>query len=171
MGEAFKSPAFVAYYGLLQLHAQTLERIERDFEAQAGFPASWYELMACVEGEHAEGKRMNELADILLISRGGATKLVARMEEAGYVERVTPKHDRRATFARLTPKGAEAAAAAHPIQLALVEQYFGSHVDQADLDDLTRIADKVLKGIDAECSWLDEIKGSEVAKLAEGAQA
>ncbi len=52
--------------------------------------------------------RMGELADNLLLSRGGATRLVARLEEAGLVERVIPPDDRRATYAVITEKGVEA---------------------------------------------------------------
>lgn len=166
MGVENHGPAFAAYYGVLQLHAHTLEPIERDFEAQAGFPASWYEVLACLQGAGGEGQRMNELADQLLISRGGATKLIGRMEEAGYVERHTPKSDRRATFAVLTPKGAEAVSKAHPVQLALVEKYFGQFVDDEDRAHLSRISGKVLEGLGVECEWLDELAASTAAGAA-----
>ena len=47
---------------------------------------------------------MNELADDLVLSRGGATRLIARMEEEGLVTRETPADDRRATYAVVTPR-------------------------------------------------------------------
>ena len=156
MGEHLHTPAFVAWYGLLQLQARTFEPIARDFEERTGLLASWYEVMACLQNE-PEGQRMNELAEDLLISRGGATKLVARLEEAGYVERITPKTDRRATFARLTPEGERAVLAAHPVQLELVQEYFGKFLDEDDLQALTRIASKALTGLGAQCDWLSAV--------------
>jgi DNA-binding MarR family transcriptional regulator len=133
MGEHLHTPAFAAYYGLLQVQARTFEAIARELEARTGLPASWYEVLACLQNCEEEGQRMNELADDLLISRGGATKLIARMEEAGLVERFTPKSDRRATYAKLTPKGMDAAMVAHPIQLELTEEYFGRFLDPQQL--------------------------------------
>ncbi len=156
MGEHLHTSSFIAYYGLLQLQARTFERLARDLEAQTGLPASWYELLACLQSE-PDGQRMNELADDLLISRGGATKLVARLEDAGYVERYTPKTDRRATYAKLTKAGEDAVMAAHPVQLALVEEHFGQYLDEGELSQLTRIASKVLTGLGAQCNWLEAV--------------
>lgn len=156
MGEHLHTESFVAFYGLLQVQARTFEPIARELEARTGLPASWYEVLACLQNE-AEGQRMNELADDLLISRGGATKLVARLEDAGLVERFTPKSDRRATYAKLTAKGEAAANLAHPIQLELTEEYFGRFLEPAELEQLVAISSKVLSGLGAECRWLEGV--------------
>lgn len=168
MGDHLQTPAFIAYYSLLQLQAHTFERLARDLEAQTGLPASWYEVLACLQAE-PEGHRMNELADDLLISRGGATKLVARLEDAGYVERITPKTDRRATYAKLTKAGEEAVMAAHPVQLALVQEHFGRFLDAKELQQLTKIASKVLTGIGAQCGWMEELVAEQIGGAEAGA--
>ncbi|MGE5617470.1 MAG: MarR family winged helix-turn-helix transcriptional regulator, partial [Candidatus Woesearchaeota archaeon] len=49
--------------------------------------------------------RMSELAEWLTLSRGGITKLVDRLQQAGYIERVNCAGDRRALQAELTPGG------------------------------------------------------------------
>ncbi|MBO9533852.1 MAG: MarR family transcriptional regulator [Solirubrobacteraceae bacterium] len=170
MGEALHDPAFFAWYGVLQLQARTMERIAKELEERIGMPASWYEVLACLGGEHdGEGCRMNELADELLISRGGATKLIARLEEAGYVRRVTPDDDRRATFAQLTDAGRAAAEAAHPHQLELTREYFGKYLTDEELAQSIAISTKVLRGIGAECGWLEMQAGVEDAEQAVGA--
>ena len=48
---------------------------------------------------------MSELAEWLTLSRGGITKLVDRLQEAGYLERVSCSSDRRSLHAQLTPAG------------------------------------------------------------------
>lgn len=158
VGEHLRTPSFVAYYGLLQVQARTVEVIARELEARTGLPASWYEVLACLEREPG-GQRMNELADDLLISRGGATKLVARLEEAELVERFTPKSDRRATYAKLTARGAGAVMAAHPIQLELTERHFGRFLSPEELDQVVAMSTKVLSGLGATSRWLDAATG------------
>ncbi|MEH3054618.1 MAG: MarR family transcriptional regulator [Patulibacter minatonensis] len=155
MGDALHDQTFFAFYGLLQVQARTTELISRELEARTGLAASWYELMACLQGCGDEGCRMNELADELLISRGGATKLVARLEEAGYLRRFTPAHDRRATYAQLTDAGRAAVEAAHPVQLELTKQHFGRFLTDEETMTLVRISSKVLAGVGAECTWLN----------------
>jgi DNA-binding MarR family transcriptional regulator len=49
--------------------------------------------------------RMNELARHLLFTRSGVTRLVDRLEAAGYVERDECDHDGRGVFASLTTEG------------------------------------------------------------------
>ena len=169
MGEALHDPAFFAWYGVLQLQARTTELIAKELEARTGLPVSWYELLACLQGGEADdepGCRMNELADELLISRGGATKLVARLEEAGYVRRFTPTHDRRATYAQLTDAGRAAVEAAHPVQLELMHEHFGQHVTSDEINELVRISTKVLRGIGAECGWLEAAAGAQDCPVA-----
>lgn len=165
MGEHLHSSSFVAFYGLLQVQARTFEVIARELEARTGLPASWYEVLACLQSE-PDGKRMNELADELLISRGGATKLVARLEDAGLVERFTPKTDRRATYAKLTTSGEDAVNVAHPIQLELAEEHFGRFLTPAERVQLVKLSMKVLHGLGAECNWLDALADDPDALLA-----
>ncbi len=49
--------------------------------------------------------KMSDLADQLVLSRGGITKLVDRLERAGYVRRAPSADDRRVTMVEITPDG------------------------------------------------------------------
>lgn len=165
MGDALNQPAFLAFYGLMQVNARMLDRVGGDLEARTKLPMSWLEILLCLEGEDA-GKRMNALADELVISRGGVTRIIARMEEAGLVQRVTPPEDRRATYARLTDAGRDAAASATPVLLELVADGFGRHLELDELMELSRLSAKLLRGMDAECLWLEMAASAGVAGAA-----
>ncbi len=93
---------WLAFYGTLQVSARILEVVGARMERETGLQPAWFEVLAQV---HKCPVRMGELADSLTLSRGGATRLVARMEEEGLVEREIPKEDRRATYARITDSG------------------------------------------------------------------
>jgi DNA-binding MarR family transcriptional regulator len=86
---------------------------------------------------------MNELAQDLILSRGGATRLIARMEEAGLVAREIPPTDRRATFAVITDKGREAIERAVPVHLELVEQAFGRHLEPDEVETVLKVAVRI----------------------------
>ena len=48
---------------------------------------------------------MNELAERILYSKSGFTRVVDRLEEAGFVRRIRPENDRRSVIVVLTDEG------------------------------------------------------------------
>ena len=142
---------WLAWYAQAKMNARLTERIADEMERRTGLPAAWVDVLANLK---VEPRRMNELADDLILSRGGATRLIARMEEAGLVRREIPPHDRRATFAHVTDKGREALERAVPIHMAKVDEYFQQRLTDEELDVLARAMGKVLRGLGAEADWL-----------------
>ena len=94
-----------AWRAVVTSHAAVTERVQRALAAADLPPLSWFELLAAVKRSPSGRPRMGELAAWLTLSRGGITKLVDRLEDAGYLERVSCAEDRRALQAELTPAG------------------------------------------------------------------
>jgi DNA-binding MarR family transcriptional regulator len=90
---------------LVTSHAAVTERLQRALAAADLPPLSWFEVLSAVKRSPNGPPRMSELADWLTLSRGGITKLVDRLTEAGYLERVACTEDRRSFQAELTPAG------------------------------------------------------------------
>jgi DNA-binding MarR family transcriptional regulator len=149
-------PKFQGWYGALQATMRSLEKIEQEVEAETGLPMSWVELLfyLCKDEEHDGRWRMGELADMTLLSRGGVTRLVARMEEAGLVRRETPPENRRITYAVITEKGAQVMEKAGPIQKAAVERYFGAAITDDEAESLRQISVRVLELVGERCDWV-----------------
>jgi DNA-binding MarR family transcriptional regulator len=145
---------FLAWYAMVQANTRVLERINSELEEEAGFPLSWFEVLAKLSWAPDECSRMAALADDLLLSRGGVTRLIARMEEAGLVRREIPANDRRATYAHLTDKGREALERALPLHVGKVHDYFHANLTDEELDVLIRVMGKVLRGLGADVDWL-----------------
>ncbi len=143
---------WLAWYAQAKMNARLTERIADEMERRTGLPAAWVDVLANLK---VEPRRMNELADDLILSRGGATRLIARMEEAGLVRREVPAHDRRATYAHVTDEGLAAFDRAMPIHMAKVDEYFHAHLTDEEIDVLTRAMAKVLRGLGVE-DWLLE---------------
>src|SRR4249920_3408128 len=71
-----------------------LDILDTELEHTVGIPMRWYDVLVHHE-ETPEGIRMNELAERILYSKSGFTRVIDRMEAAGLVQRVRPEHDRR----------------------------------------------------------------------------
>jgi DNA-binding MarR family transcriptional regulator len=145
---------FRGWYAALQGSLRSLEAIEREVEAQTGLPIAWIEVLVFLTKEESGKRRMGELAEQSLLSRGGATRLIARMEDAGLVTREIPPHDRRATFAVLTDKGRRTLEEATPAYQAAVARYFTDAIDEDEAETLRSIAVRVLQLTGDDCDWL-----------------
>lgn len=86
-------------------HASVTDRVQHALAAVDLPPLSWFEVLSAVQSSEQCLPRMSDLAAQLTLSRGGITKLVDRLQEAGYLTRVACPEDRRSLRAELTPAG------------------------------------------------------------------
>jgi DNA-binding MarR family transcriptional regulator len=91
----------------LTAHSTMLRRISRDLE-QAGLPPlTWYDVLAVLRDAPQTRLRQVDVAERLLLSTSGLSRLLDRIEAAGLVRRVTCPGDRRSLHLELTDEGAE----------------------------------------------------------------
>jgi DNA-binding MarR family transcriptional regulator len=98
-------PRLDAWRAVVTSHAAVTERVQKALAAADLPPLSWFELLWAVKRSSNGRPRMSDLAERLTLSRGGITKLVDRLEEAGYLRRVACVEDRRSLQTELTPPG------------------------------------------------------------------
>jgi DNA-binding MarR family transcriptional regulator len=105
----------------------------------------WYDVLVSLA--NAGGRlRMQELADRVLFSRSGLTRLVDRMTAAGLVSRERCEDDRRGTFAVLTRGGVARLREAAGVHLRGIHDHFTRHLSDDDVRALTGALVKVLTG-------------------------
>ena len=119
-----------------------LDVLDAELEQAVGIPQRWYDVLVHLE-ESPDGIPMNELADRILYSKSGFTRVVDRMEEAGLVRRVRPENDRRTILVVLTDKGTETMERARRHHRDGIERHFSQHLTDADIKALTRALEKV----------------------------
>ena len=128
-----------AWRGLLEVHSTLVAELDAELERAHGLPLTSYEVLMYL-GDAPEGKlRMGELAERLLLSRSGITRLVDRLARQGLLERERCEDDGRGYYALLTPRGREALAVARPAHLAGVRRRFLDRLDPAEIDALGAI--------------------------------
>ena len=95
-----------AWRGMLEVHARVTGRLDAQMRAEHGMSVSQYEVLMFLGDAPGRRLRMAEIADRVLLSRSGLTRLVDRLEQLGYVARCGDDADGRARFAELTDAGA-----------------------------------------------------------------
>src|SRR3954465_8994167 len=111
-----------AWRGLLRVHTALVKALDADLTAEHELPLSSYEVLITLESAPGHRRRMAELADSVLLSRSGMTRLVDRLEREGLLVRDTCSDDGRGCFAVLTEKGSELLASARPTHLGGVRE-------------------------------------------------
>src|SRR3954464_9032142 len=145
-----ETPGIDAWRTFLQAHARVTRRLDDELQAAHGLSLAEYD--ALLQIAHAPGRRvrMNVLADRVVLSRSGVTRLVDRLETAGSVERSACATDARGQEAVLTPTGLPRLRQASTTHLDGVRRYFLDRLDSADLAGLEaslgRVADPLGAG-------------------------
>src|SRR3954470_18878905 len=105
--------------------------LDRELEDTEGIPMRWYDVLVHLE-ESPQGIPMDELADRILYSKSGFTRVVDRMEDAGLVRRVRPPNDRRTILVLPTDKGTQTMQDARRHHRDGIERHFAQHLTDAD---------------------------------------
>lgn len=131
-----------AWRALYRADSLLFAHLNNHLRANLGLTYFEREVLAALD--RLDGRlRMAPLADELMISRSGTTRLVAKLEKDGLVVRTTSPADRRATWAELTPAGRDALAAARPIIDAVVATFFADHLTAAELRNTAKALNRV----------------------------
>ena len=137
-------PRLGAWRAFLRAHARLVRDLERELQAEQGMALTDYDVLVQLSAADERRLRMSELADQLLLSRSGVTRLVDRLVAEGLVERVTCESDRRGQWASLTDSGYERLRRASPTHLRGVAEHFRDRLPPDDLAALGRMLDRVV---------------------------
>ncbi len=137
-----------AWRGFLRAHADIVRRLEADLLEQAQLPLSWYDVLLQLAEAPDRRLRMAELADRLLLSRSGLTRLIDRMQVDGLVTREPYPGDARGTYTVLTAAGLDRLRGAAPIHLAGINQYWIARLSEQELRQLAALFDRLAPAVD-----------------------
>jgi DNA-binding MarR family transcriptional regulator len=132
--------------GFLRVHASLVRDLNAELETTHGLPLTHYVVLVYLDAAPSKRLTMGELAQTLLLSQSGITRLVDRLQQAGLVEREGCTEDRRVLYAHLTDEGARALEEARPTLLAGVRQRFLGRFDDDELDALADAWERVRPG-------------------------
>lgn len=138
----------LAWRRYLRVHAVVTRRLEGELLAEHGLPLASYDVLVQLVESPQRKLRMSELAEQVLLSRSGLTRMVDRLEREGLVRREACADDARGQFTVITGAGVQRLRAASPTHLRGIAEHAVGRLDEDEalalagllgqmLDDLT----------------------------------
>jgi DNA-binding MarR family transcriptional regulator len=125
-------PRLGAWRNLIHAHARLFRRLDEELQAEHGISLAEYDALLQLAGAEGRRLRMSVLAERVLLSRSGITRLVDRLVSAGMVERSVCPTDARGAMATLLPDGLNRLRTASRTHLEGVGRYFLDVVAETD---------------------------------------
>jgi DNA-binding MarR family transcriptional regulator len=128
-----------AWARLLHAHASTTRALSGNLLAEHGLTLKDYEaLLRLARAEEGRMRRV-DLAEELLLTASGVTRLLDGLEAAGYVERASCTTDRRVVYAVITDAGRDKLETASESHLAEIRTLFDERFDPEELEQLAEL--------------------------------
>src|SRR3954470_11694613 len=132
-----------AWIAIAQTHAAVTGRLQEALTAAELPPLPWFEVLATLNGAPEQRLKMGDLAEALVITRGGLTKLVDRLIKAGLLKRTFCETDRRVSYATLLPAGGELLGEMRPLVRAELASAFSANLSVEQADELRAMLEQV----------------------------
>jgi DNA-binding MarR family transcriptional regulator len=113
-----------AWIRFLRAHAALTRELSADLVAEHGLTLNDYEVLLHLARTPERQMRRVDLAESILLTASGITRLLEGLERAGFVERVLCDSDRRVAYAKLTGAGLEKLRQASRTHIAGIEELF-----------------------------------------------
>ena len=137
-----------AWRAFLRAHAQIVRRLEHDLVTEHDLPLPSYDVLVQLSEAPDRRLRMTQLAERVLLSRSGLTRLVDRLVRDGLVERQACPSDARGTLAVLTDAGLDRLRSAWPTHLRGVEERFVGRLSVEERGQLEVLMSRLLSADD-----------------------
>lgn len=134
--------ALGAWRAFLNAHARAIRHVEADLQAAELPPLGWYDVLWALYRSPERRLRIHELADEVVLSRTGMSRLVDRIEAAGMLRREPVPGDGRGAYASITSEGVRLLRRMWPVYGRAIERVFASPVGQ-DADALRVTLERV----------------------------
>ena len=147
-GRRASEPELHAWQAFLRAGAASTLAMEAAL-ASTGVSHSEYDVLVNIADGPREGLRPTELAERVLITKSGLTRLLDRLVQRGYIERRACASDRRGQLIVLTAEGRHAFRRATPIVVRAIGAIFAERFTERDIDALRSACDRIASAAEA----------------------
>jgi DNA-binding MarR family transcriptional regulator len=133
---------------LIRLEIALWGRVDARLQESHELPLAFFEPLLLISRAPGGSMRVGDLARALRITVGGTSKLVDRIERAGFIAREPDPDDRRASRSALTTAGKRKLIAAVKTYEAEVGRILGGVLSPQEQDQMSDYVSRVLTSID-----------------------
>ena len=145
MKEVWNERERMTWLSFMRTFGTVNQRLCADMEHINGLPMAWYDVLVTLyHYATEEGLSMQQLADNIMMSTSGLTRLVDRMIDGGLLQRKRAR-DRRIVHVFLTDAGREKLEVVLPHHQQRVQQYFLQHLSEEEMDAIQHMSDRILQ--------------------------
>jgi DNA-binding MarR family transcriptional regulator len=142
-----------AWVGFVRAHAAVIRQLDRELVQEHGLTINDYEVLVHLSRAEERMLRRVDLANRVLLTPSGITRLLDGLERSGLVTKASCKTDARVVYAKLTDRGAKRLRAASESHIAGVRRVFGEHFSESELATLATFLDRLPQaGSGEECT-------------------
>jgi DNA-binding MarR family transcriptional regulator len=128
---------------LLETNARLSRKLGIELESSCELPLAWFDVLLQLRRSPDGHLKMNEIAEAIVHSSGGTTRLVDRIEEAGLVARQSCPSDRRAIHVAITETGNAKLDEALNVHLEYLDESLAKRLTQSERATLTSLLTKL----------------------------
>lgn len=128
---------------LLGTNARLARSFGDELEASCDLPLAWFDVLLQLHKSPEGRLKMNQIADAVMHSTGGTTRLIDRLEEAGLVERRNCPSDRRAIHVAITALGQAKLNEALHVHLAYLDVNLATRLTKVERETLADLLTKL----------------------------
>jgi DNA-binding MarR family transcriptional regulator len=133
-----RDPRLAPWRAFLLAHARISRRLDEELRAEHDLTIGEYDALLTIAQAPERRIRMRQLADEVINSKSGVTRLIDRLVDDGLVERSACLADARGAEAVLTDRGLARLRAASKTHLRGVDEHFLAILDDGDLEVIER---------------------------------
>jgi len=133
------TPALDAWVSLLRAHAALFRELNADLVNQHGLTINDYEVLLHLARADDRRLRRVDLADRLILTASGITRLLDGLERAGYVDKERCESDARVTYAVLTKQGLDKLREASDTHVGGIRGAFETRYSQDELSTMAQL--------------------------------
>ena len=134
----------LAWFRMLQASRLVLRALDRRLDDEHRIGVNEFDVLITLDNAPERRLRMTDLAEAVMLSSGGLTRLVGRLEDRGLVARVQDTADARSFQATLTKAGAHRLAEARATHDAVIEELVGSRLTTRQVGVLASTLERVV---------------------------
>lgn len=134
----------VLLFGLLMdTNARLTKDLNDELEKECELPLAWFDALLHLRKVDGGRLKMNEMADAIVHSTGGTTRLIDRLEEAGFVARELCPTDRRAIYVAITDAGNKKLDEALATHLHFLDDKLAERLNERERESLAALLGKL----------------------------